>query len=118
MAYASAVALTVTEITRAGVAMTTLPTTPTATHGNKFANDGRTWVEIANASGGDVVATINTPGSVDGFAIAELTVTIANGARKAIGPFTSIFNQSDGYVWVVCDVVSSVTMGAFRLQNP
>ena len=118
MAYASAVALPVVDITRAGIVSTTMPVTPTATHGNKMLNDGRSYIEIANGSGVSIDVTINTPGTVDGFAIAELTVAVAAGVRKKIGPFTAIFNQSDGYVWVVCSAVTTVTMGAFRLQNP
>ena len=118
MAYASAVALPVVEIVRAGIVSTTLPVTPTATHGNKMLNDGRTFIEVNNGSGDSIDVTINTPGSVDGYAIAELTVAVAAGVRKKIGPFTSIFNQSDGYVWVVCSAVTTVTMGAFRMQNP
>jgi len=118
MAYASAVALSVVEITRAGVVTTTLPTTPTATHGNKVLNDGKTFIEVNNGSGDSINVTIEAPGSVDGFAIADLVVAVAAGVRKKIGPFTGVFNQADGYVWVVCSAVTTVTIGAFRLQNP
>lgn len=116
MAYASAVAVTVQEILRAGLDISTLPVTPTATHGNKIPNDGRTFVLIKNGSASPITATIETPGSVDGMALADLTVTINAGVTMAIGPFTSNFNQSDGYVWVVLSAVTSVTMGAYRLK--
>ncbi len=118
MAYASAVALTVTEITRDGIVTTTLPTTPTATHGNKFLNDGKTFLEVNNGSGDSINVTFDTPGSVDGFAIADKVVAVGAGVRKKIGPFTATFNQADGYVWVVCSAVTTVTIGAFRLANP
>lgn len=118
MAYASAVILPVIDIVRAGVVTTTLPVTPTGTHGNKIANDGKTFVEVANGSGSPIDVVIDCPGSIDGFAISDLTVTVAAGVRKAIGPFTATFNQADGYVWVVCSAVTSVTVGAFRVSNP
>jgi hypothetical protein len=117
MAYSSAVAIAATDISRAGVTVTTLATSPTGTHGNKFLNDGKTYVEVANGSGNPINVTIDTPGSVDGFAIADLVVAVAAGARKKIGPFTADFDQADGYVWVVCSAVTTVTMGVFRLSN-
>jgi hypothetical protein len=118
MAYASAVVLAVVDIVRTGVVSTTMPTTPTATHGNKFLNDGKTYLEVANGSGDSINVTIDCPGSVDGFAVADLVVAVAAGVRKKIGPFTATFQQSDGYVWAVCSAVTTVTIGAFRTANP
>jgi len=118
MAYASSVVLAVTEIVRAGIVTTTLPTTPTATHGNKVLNDGKTFIEVNNGSGDSINVTIDCPGSVDGFAVADLVVAVAAGVKKKIGPFTGTFSQADGYFWVVCSAVTTVTIGAFRLSNP
>lgn len=124
MAYASAVALTVYEIDRAGESLDKNLVTPTATHGNKFLNDGKTFLFVRNGSGGDITVTVDVDKSVDGQAVADLVVTVkatgdANGLDELlIGPFTGNFNQSDGYVWAVCSAVTTVTMGAFRLANP
>lgn len=118
MAYASAVAISVIDIDRTGKDVTTLATSPTETHGNKFLNDGRTYLEVANGSGSAVVATVNTPGTVDGLALADLAVSIPAGKRYKIGPFTATFNQSDGNVWVTFDAVTTVTIAAFRISNP
>ena len=124
MAYSSAVALTIYDIIRAGTLATKNMVAPTATHGNKILNDGKTFLYVVNGSGSPITVTINTPNTVDGVAIAELVVSIAatgdaGGAdKKFIGPFTTIFNQSDGYVWAVCSAVGTVTIGAFRLANP
>lgn len=124
MAYASSVALTVLEISRAGKSLDKLAVAPTATHGNKFLNDGRTFLFVRNASGGDITVTFDTPGSVDGAAIADLVVTVkatgdADGLDELlIGPFTGIFNQADGYVWAVFSAVATITTAAFRLANP
>jgi len=121
MAYASAVALTIYEIERAGESLEKNLVTPTATHGNKAANDGKMFFYVKNASGGDITVTIDTPGTVDSQTIADLVVTVkatgdANGLDKQlIGPFTSTFSQSDGYVWAVCSATTSVSIGAFRL---
>lgn len=121
MAYASAVALTVQEISRTGTAVEENLVAPTATHGNKAVNDGRTWLYVINGSVGDITVTVDVPTSVDGLALPDLTVTVkatgdADGLDKlAIGPFTKTFEQTDGYVWAVCSAVADVLMGAFRL---
>jgi hypothetical protein len=124
MAYSSAVALTVYDVIRAGTLAQKNMVTPTATHGNKVLNDGKTFLYVINGSGAPIDVTINTPGTVDGVSIADLVVSVAatgdaGGAdKKFIGPFTGIFNQTDGYIWAVCSAVTTVTMGAFRLANP
>lgn len=124
MAYASAVALTVQEISRVGKSVTEQLVTPTATHGNKFRNDGKTMLRVKNGSVGDITVTIDCPGSMDGQAINNLVLAVkATGDGDGldfldIGPFTAIFNQSDGYVWAVCSATASVSIGAYRLANP
>lgn len=124
MAYSGAVELTVQEISRVGKAVIKPLTAATATHGNKFRNNGRTFLRVKNGSGGDITATFNTPGKIDGQDIDELEVLVkANGDNNGldfidIGPFTAIFNQADGYVWVTFSSVSNVTVGAFRFANP
>lgn len=124
MAYASAVALTVNEITRAGKAATKPLVAPTATHGNKFLNDGRTFLRVKNGGASPITVTIDTPRSVDGQAISDLAVTVAATGDAdglddlLIGPFTATFNQADNSVWAVCSAVANVLVGAFRVQNP
>jgi hypothetical protein len=124
MAYASATTLTVQEIGRTGKSVTEQMTAATATHGEKFINDGKTFVRIKNGDGSPVTATINTNRSVDGLTLPNQTVTIAATGNadgldfQDIGPFPpGTFNQTDGYVWVTLSAVTSVTIGAYRLQN-
>jgi len=123
MAYASAVALTVIEISRAGKSVTEDLVTPTATHGNKFINDGRTMLRVKNGSAGPIVVTVNNPSLMDGLEVADLTVTIkatadADGLDfQDIGPFPVSFNQTDGYVWVTCATVTDMLVGAYRLPK-
>lgn len=123
MAYASAVALTVQEISRSGKAVSDDLIAPTATHGNKFVNDGRTMLRVKNNSAGDIVVTVDNPSLVDGLAVADLTVTVkatgdADGLDfQDIGPFPVSFNQTDGYVWVTCATVTDMLVGAYRLPK-
>jgi len=115
MAYASAVVVNPVDVTSAGIVSTTLPTTPTATHGNKFYHDGRSYLEILNA-GAELTATIDTPGTVDGLAVTDRTITVGAGARMSFYPNAN-YVQSDGYVWVTLSRVTDVTIGVFRLPQ-
>jgi hypothetical protein len=89
--------------------------------GHSFVNDGRTWVEIDNASAGQVTATFQTPFSRDGLALAERTVDVPAGQSRLIGPFDpSVYNQDTvaerGRVLVDLSAVAGVSLGAFRLS--
>jgi hypothetical protein len=123
MAYASAVALVTQDITRAGKPVTKPLIAPTATHGNKLFNDGRTCLRVKNGSASPITVTIDTPGTVSGLAISDLVVTLAatgdaNGLDfQDIGPFDANFSQADGYVWAVFSAVTDVLVGAFRLAH-
>lgn len=122
MAYADATTLTVNQIARTGKSVTEQMTAADA-DGDKFWNDGRTFFRVKNGSGAPITVTINTPGTIDGQALADLAVTIAATGDadgldfQDIGPFTATFNQSDGYVWAVCSAVTDVTVGAYRLST-
>lgn len=121
MAYASAVALTINDISRAGKAATFTLVAPTATHGNKFVNDGKTFLRVQNGSASPITVTIDVTAQVDGLSVPDLVVTVAATGDAAglddqlIGPFTTNFQQSDANVWVVCSSVATVKIGAFRV---
>jgi len=123
MAYSSAVALTVQEISRAGKAVVYPMVAPTATHGNKFINDGRTMLRVKNNGASPITVTIDCPATLDGQAVTDLTVTIAATGSgtgldfQDIGPFPPSFNQSDGYVWPICSAVTDVLVSAVRLPK-
>lgn len=83
---------------------------------NAFLNNGRTFIHIKNGGASPITATFQTPIDVNGLAVADLAITIANGAEKMVGPFeTNIFNQSDGKVYVDWSAVTSVTAAVFQL---
>jgi len=88
----------------------------TATDGDAFENDGKTFIHVKNA-GSQITLTIQTPGTVDGLAVTDRTVTIpATTGDKMIGPFpTSQYNQSDGKVYLDWSGVTTVTFAVVRM---
>lgn len=88
----------------------------TVTDGDAFTNDGNTFIHVLNA-GAEKTLTIQTPVTVGGIAVAEVTVTIpATTGTKLIGPFeTTIFNQSDGRVYLDWSAVTGVTFAVVKM---
>lgn len=82
-----------------------------------FANTGQEVVLINNGSGGSINVTITTPATVDGLAVEDRVVAVANGVTKAIGPFkTGVYNDSaTGLVTVTCSATSSVTIKVIKV---
>jgi hypothetical protein len=115
MPYGSAVVVTATALSRAGIT-DTLPTTPDGTNGNKIAFNPTMWVEVNNGSGSPITVTLDITRIVDGQAVTDPTVTINAGVRKKIGPFTDDYRQTDDYIWLTFSAVTSVTMAAFKLS--
>ena len=80
-------------------------------------NDGRIFLEVVNTGSGNVVVTVQTPGSVAGLAVAELVCTcIGTTGDIMIGPLPpAVFNRSDGSVNVDLSITTTMTIGCFRL---
>ncbi len=72
----------------------------------------RTILDV-DASSNTVVVTLLTPGSDDGLAIAERTVTVTNGTHKFI-PLRRNYKQSDGNYYVEFDVITGVTVACLK----
>ena len=106
--------LTVQNIVRAGVSASY---TAAIADNHKFTNNGRMFAHVKNGSGGAIVVTIQTPGTVDGLAIADRTVSIpATTGDVMIGPFPpGQYNQSDGMVYIDYASTTSMTIGVFQL---
>lgn len=84
--------------------------------GNKWSNAGDSFL-VVNNTGAEMTATVQTPGTVEGLAVGEriVTVPLTTGV-KWIGPLKpSVYNQSDGMVYVDTSRQSDVTIGVFRL---
>lgn len=72
--------------------------------GHAVANSGRMFLVIENTGAGAHTISVLTPGTVDGLAIADLSITIAAGAIRKVGPFPkSVYDQSDGTLHVDFD---------------
>ena len=84
--------------------------------GHNVANDGKVVLEVKNGSGAPINVTFQTPGSVDGNAIADLVVAVPAGGDKICGPFPpGIYNQADGTMYVDFSAVTTVTVAALRM---
>ena len=86
--------------------------------GHSITNTGDVFLHVKNASASDITVTCQTPAKIEGIDIAEITVTVAASGEKMIGPFNpTIFNQSDGSVYVDYSATASVTVAAVRLKR-
>jgi len=107
--------LTVQTITRTGLAMSTEAANAT---GEQILNGGKEFIYVANGGGAPITVTVQTPRTVDGLAVAELEVTIADGADAFIGPFpTGTFNQTGDLVYIDFSAVTSVTVAAYKVGS-
>lgn len=83
---------------------------------DKFLNTGKEILLVKNGSGGSINVTITTPNTVDGNAIADPVVAVADGVTKEFGPFKrGTYNDTDGYVNVAYSGTSSVTAKVLRV---
>lgn len=107
-------ALTVQQIARSGLAPSY---TAANAAGHSVQNNGRVFLHVKNAGGSICNVTIETPGTVDGLAVADRTVAVAATTGDAmIGPFPeNVYDQADGTINVDFDQVTSVTVAALRL---
>ena len=123
MAWASAVALTVKDITRDGVSADYTLVAPTATHGNKFINSGHEYLQVRNGSGAPITVTITPSVVVDDLALPTKVITVAATGDGTglddmlIGPFPKTWEYADSYIWAICSAVVTVTIGVFRVAS-
>jgi hypothetical protein len=83
--------------------------------GHSFANDGRVLLHVKNGDAADKTITVQTPATVEGVDVAEVTVTVPAGEERFIGLFSrKIFNQSGGVVYVDYSATTSVTIAALK----
>ena len=109
--------LPVTNIIRTGVGNPGTLVAGDETLNHEFVNDGRTIIAVLK-TGGACIMTFQTPGTVDSKDIAQLLITPGVHATKVtmIGPFPpSIYNQTDGTVYIDIDDETTFSLGAFRL---
>ena len=76
------------------------------------AGDG-VFLEVNNGGGSSVTVTLATPGTYQGFAIADQATPVPAGERWKI-PVPRIFAAADGRCSITYSGVTTVTVGAFR----
>jgi len=108
----------VTDVVRAGVAPPT-EVTGDAANNHIVTNDGRVFLVARNSAATTTRnVTIQTPGTVDGLAVADRVVAVPISSSKYIGPFpTATYNQSgsdQGKLYVDVDN-AELRLLAFRL---
>lgn len=83
----------------------------TASTGDTFIPNGRSFVTVKNGSGGSINVTVDVPGNDDyGNAKADLVVAVAAGTERDIPITRADMVQSDGTVKVTCSAVTTVTI--------
>lgn len=110
------VALTTQQAVRTSNGLNVTDNDTAATSGNTytFANNGQVLLQIANASGSTCAVSVVTQKTVDGLAVADLSVSVATAKEHIIGPFPpGIYNDSSGLVSFTVD--QSVTVMAIRI---
>jgi hypothetical protein len=87
-----------------------------ATGGGDTAPTGKgVLLAVKNGDASDHTVTMATPGTVDGLAIADRTITVTAGQTILI-PLTDRYRDpSTGRAALTYDGVTSVTVGAFRV---
>jgi hypothetical protein len=72
---------------------------------------------VKNGDASDHTVTLATPGTVNGLAIADRTVTVAAGKTELI-PLTADYRDpSTGRAAITYDAVTSVTVGVVRVST-
>jgi hypothetical protein len=84
-----------------------------------FDNDGKTYLEIANASGGTLTVTINGQVPLQHGISATKVISIPTAETHLVGPFPERFYNTDGSNEVAVDysTVTSVTAAAFSVRD-
>jgi hypothetical protein len=112
--------LTVQEVAVTGLSLAADAMGAANADGFSVLNDGdkRTFFMCKNGGGSPITLTIQTAATRDGLAVADRTIAVAAGARVLAGPFNpALYNRSDGLIYVDFSGVSSVTFGAYKLDN-
>lgn len=101
-----------------GLAGTVATFAAAAGGGDTFLPTNNTWIEVINGSGASITATIVTPGTVTGQAVADIAVAVAAGTTRKIGPFPGslVARASDGRADITYSAVTTVTVGVFELD--
>lgn len=81
--------------------------------------DPGTWLHVKNGGAGICNVTVQTPATVEGLAVADRVIAVAAGAEALIAGLGAAYVRPTGgtdpdSIYVDYDVITSVTVGAFR----
>lgn len=116
-------ALTVQDCVRTGL---TGSYTAASADGHAFNNESeRVFLHVKNAATNvTVTVTVQTPKTVDGLAVTDLTVTMGFSSERFIGPFpNAVYGKKDTTlsipkaVWVDYSATANVTVAAVKLPQ-
>lgn len=87
--------------------------------GDAFAPGIDTFVRINNGGGAPITVTFVTPTLVGGLALADGGGSVTNAQSRLFGPFPPELFQdpTTGLVVVTYSAVTTVTIGAFKIQR-
>lgn len=84
--------------------------------GNKFSNNGRTFLVVKNGGAAPVTVTVNSQRKCDQGFDHDITVDVPAGGERWIGPLDPHrFNTPNGEVEVAYSAVDSVTVAAIQV---
>lgn len=108
-------ALNAQTIVRAGLQATLVAAT---SGGDTIPVGDNVILVLNNGSGSSITATVVTPGTEGGLAIADQTIVVPAGARVNAGPFPAelFADPTDGRAHVTYSAVTSLTVGVLRLS--
>lgn len=114
--------LTVLNAVRSGLLVRDSDLTAANTDGHAFENDGATVLLLVNTNASGRTITVQTPGTVDGLAVADLSISIAAGnvtvQRLITATFPRvIYNQSDRTVYVDYSATAGLSVAAVRIPR-
>lgn len=81
-----------------------------------FVNGNATFMHVKNGDGSQHTVTVQTPATVSGLDVEELTVDIGAGDEKFIGPFPpGVFNYSSGKAKFTLDAGTNMEIAILRV---
>lgn len=88
--------------------------------GDAFAPSDKTFFRVNNGGGAPITITFVTPGSVSTLAIGDAGGSVTNAQSRLFGPFPAELFQdpTTGLCTVTYSAVTTVTVGAFRIDRP
>ncbi|MCT2276316.1 MULTISPECIES: hypothetical protein [Micromonospora] len=84
--------------------------------GDKFTAGRDVWLHLKNTSGAAITATVVTPGTVAGLAIADLDITVPAGGYAVRGPWPAdVFGDAAGLVSLTYSTHVGLSFGAWKV---